>query len=174
LPPNSDIKRENVHEWILWAMFESTPEHASPEWDEEINEYISIVEESLGRKLEPGRTPGVQSLRLSFDPIQMLHRPLIWYIVRAVRHSAFRHLIIFSDCCASRYSHFCAPPFSRIQTLCPTRNIPHLSAASTIVAFLKTRCNSLFPLLVPPPTRRCRNKQEPDSFSAWHWCPSIL
>ncbi|KAJ6500717.1 hypothetical protein C8R45DRAFT_78955 [Mycena sanguinolenta] len=84
LPPKSDIKRENVEEWILWAMFASTPEHASPEWDEEIEEYILIAEKSLGRKLEPGRVPDVQSLRLSFDPIQALHRPLIWYIVIAI------------------------------------------------------------------------------------------
>ncbi|KAJ7253331.1 hypothetical protein B0H12DRAFT_1017571 [Mycena haematopus] len=84
LPPNSDIKRENVHEWILWAMFVSTPEHASPEWDEEIEEYMLIVEKALGRKLEPGRVPGVQSLRLSFDPIHALHRPLIWYIIVAI------------------------------------------------------------------------------------------
>ncbi|KAJ7491057.1 hypothetical protein FB451DRAFT_1023811 [Mycena latifolia] len=84
LPANSEIKRENAREWILWAMFASTPEHASPEWDEEIDEYISVIEKSLGRKLEPGRAPGVQSLRLSFDPIQMLHRPLIWYMIVAL------------------------------------------------------------------------------------------
>ncbi|KAJ6457101.1 hypothetical protein C8R47DRAFT_995951 [Mycena vitilis] len=81
LPPNADIKHDNVRDWLLWAMFASTSEDASPEWDQEIDEYISIVEKSLGRKLEPGRTPGVQSLRLSFDPIQMLHRPLIWYMI---------------------------------------------------------------------------------------------
>ncbi|KAJ7494394.1 hypothetical protein B0H11DRAFT_935047 [Mycena galericulata] len=84
LPPNSDIKRENVREWILWALFASTLEHASPEWDEEIDEYISTVEKSIGRKLEPGRTPDIQSLRLSFDPIYALHRPLIWYIIIAL------------------------------------------------------------------------------------------
>ncbi|KAF8191601.1 hypothetical protein K438DRAFT_1907036 [Mycena galopus ATCC 62051] len=84
LPPNSDIKRDNVHEWILWAIFASTPEHASPEWDEELDEYMLIVEKSLGRKLEPGRVPNVKSLRLSFDPIYALHRPLIWYIIVAV------------------------------------------------------------------------------------------
>jgi hypothetical protein len=69
-------------------MFACTPEHASPEWDEEIGEYIDIVEKSLGRKLEPGRTPGVESLRLSFDPVYMLHRPLIWYMVRVQFASA--------------------------------------------------------------------------------------
>ncbi|KAJ7700819.1 hypothetical protein B0H17DRAFT_1157846 [Mycena rosella] len=84
LPPNSEIKRDNVHEWILWAMFASTPEHASPEWDEEIDEYVSVVEKTLGRKLDPGRAHGVKSLRLSFDPIHMLHRPLVWYTIVAL------------------------------------------------------------------------------------------
>ncbi|KAK7035897.1 AB hydrolase-1 domain-containing protein [Favolaschia claudopus] len=82
IPPKSEIKRDNLREWILWAMFASTPEHASPEWDEEIDQYILATEKKLGCKLEPGRVPGVQSLRLSFDPIYTLHRPLIWYIVR--------------------------------------------------------------------------------------------
>ncbi|KAJ7084839.1 hypothetical protein B0H15DRAFT_847784 [Mycena belliarum] len=81
LPFNSEIKRENARDWILWALFASTPEHASPEWEEEIDEYTSVVEKSLGRKLEPGRAHGVQSLRLSFDPIYALHRPLIWYMI---------------------------------------------------------------------------------------------
>ncbi|KAJ7118980.1 hypothetical protein C8R44DRAFT_707271 [Mycena epipterygia] len=84
LPSNSDIKRDNVYEWILWALFASTPEHASPEWEQEIDEYMSTVEKSLGRKLEPGRAPDVKSLRLSFDPIHMLHRPLIWYMIVAL------------------------------------------------------------------------------------------
>ncbi|KAJ7063645.1 hypothetical protein C8F01DRAFT_1056118 [Mycena amicta] len=81
LPHNAALKRDNVQDWILWALFASTPEHASPEWTVEIDEYISVVEETLGHKLEPGRAPGVESLRLSFDSVKMVHRPLIWYTI---------------------------------------------------------------------------------------------
>ncbi|KAJ7611720.1 hypothetical protein FB45DRAFT_843771 [Roridomyces roridus] len=83
LPSGSQVKRENVREWILWAMFASTSEDASPEWDEEIDEYIAVLETNIGRQVDPGRVHGVQSLRLSFDPIHALHRPLIWYLIVA-------------------------------------------------------------------------------------------
>lgn len=114
LPSNSDIKRDNVYEWILWALFASTPEHASPEWEQEIDEYISTVEKSLGRKLEPGRASDVKSLRLSFDPIHMLHRPLIWYMVRVVCHVMRSAPYGFTDCSISRYPHLCFPSFPGI------------------------------------------------------------
>ncbi|KAF7298468.1 hypothetical protein MKEN_01371900 [Mycena kentingensis (nom. inval.)] len=81
LPHGAEIKRDNVADWVLWALFASTPENASPEWRDEIDEYISMVETSLGRKLESGRVEGVDSLRLSFDAVKMVHRPLVWYLI---------------------------------------------------------------------------------------------
>ncbi|KAF7294587.1 hypothetical protein MIND_00995200 [Mycena indigotica] len=84
LPHDAILKRDNVQDWILWALFASTPQEASPEWIDEINEYISVVEETLGRKLEHGRDFGAESLRLSFDPVKMVHRPLIWYLTVAL------------------------------------------------------------------------------------------
>jgi hypothetical protein len=76
---SSDIKRENVILWILWALF-STDTY-QPEWEEEINEYILSIESLLGHKFEHGYDDRAKSMRLTFDPVVAVHRPLVWYIV---------------------------------------------------------------------------------------------
>ncbi|KAJ7042025.1 hypothetical protein C8F04DRAFT_994318 [Mycena alexandri] len=135
LPPNSNIQRENVTEWILWALFATTPEHASPEWKDEIDEYISTVEKSLGRKLEPGRAPGVQSLRLSFDPIHTLHRPLIWYMIVGLVDTLTSVLLL-----SLGFKHYSPPGFFRAF---PPRPILSL--------FSKRAANPHFPYWYCPP-----------------------
>lgn len=76
-----EIKKENVRDWILWAMFSVNSGEALEEWTEEIDGYIQSVEKTLGRRLEDGRNPKANSMRLTFDPVLMTHRPLIWYFV---------------------------------------------------------------------------------------------
>jgi hypothetical protein len=75
------MQRENVVDWVLWALFASKREDALDEWREELDEYISSIEGILDRKLENGRNEDVKSMRVTFDPVRMLHRPLIWYMV---------------------------------------------------------------------------------------------
>ncbi|KAH7880325.1 uncharacterized protein C8R40DRAFT_1032949 [Lentinula edodes] len=79
-----NIKRQNVVEWILWALFSATPETAQESWEEEMEEYVTKVEELLGMKLEQGRIHTTSALRLTLDPVKMVHRPLIWYLVVAL------------------------------------------------------------------------------------------
>ncbi|KAJ3912833.1 hypothetical protein F5877DRAFT_53419 [Lentinula edodes] len=79
-----NIKRQNVVEWILWALFSATPETAQESWEEEMEEYVTKVEELLGMKLEPGRIDATSALRLTLDPVKMVHRPLVWYLVVAL------------------------------------------------------------------------------------------
>lgn len=74
-----DLKRENVVHWTLWALFST--ETWNPEWEDEINGYITEIEDVLGRKLENGFSNEAKSMRLTFDPVVTLHRPLIWYTV---------------------------------------------------------------------------------------------
>lgn len=50
-------------------------------WEDEINGYVDTIENLLGRKLEHGYDERAKSMRLAFDPVFMIHRPLIWYIV---------------------------------------------------------------------------------------------
>ncbi|KAF5239117.1 hypothetical protein FANTH_10066 [Fusarium anthophilum] len=94
--PN-EIRRENVREFILWAFFERG--HGSGFGDdeetveEEVEHYLSLVEQRIGRKFEEGRG-NVKSLRLTIDGITTTYRSLVWYIIvfflDQATHFAFR------------------------------------------------------------------------------------
>lgn len=73
------MKKDNIIHWTLWALFFA--ETMQPEWEEEINGYVAEIEDILGRKLEAGYSEEAKSLRLTFDPVVALHRPIVWYIV---------------------------------------------------------------------------------------------
>ncbi|KAF9078359.1 hypothetical protein BDP27DRAFT_1388250 [Rhodocollybia butyracea] len=75
------LKRENLVEWILWALFDCSPENAEESWNEEIDTYVKGFEELTGMNVEDGRVALTTSLRLSLDPVKMLHRPLVWYLI---------------------------------------------------------------------------------------------
>lgn len=78
-----DIKRENVKEFFLWAFFNRDGPAGGD--DEELEEYIAMTEEHLGRKIEEGRGKA-KSLRLTIDPTTTMHRSLIWYWVSDSSH----------------------------------------------------------------------------------------
>ncbi|KAF5539740.1 alpha beta hydrolase fold family [Fusarium napiforme] len=92
-----EIRRENVREFMLWAFFERgngsgfvDDEEAV---DEEVERYLGLVEQRLGRKFEEGRG-NVKSLRLTIDGITTTYRSLVWYIIvfflDQATHLAFR------------------------------------------------------------------------------------
>ena len=80
--PIVSIRRENVKEFFCWAFFNRAV--WGPEEEQELDEYTDRYEVLLGRKLASGRGP-VVPLRLTIDPIKILHRPLLWYLVSAKR-----------------------------------------------------------------------------------------
>lgn len=82
--PAEQIKRENVKEFFLWAFFNRGGPAGDD--DEELEEYLALTEEILGRKIEPGRGDA-KCLRLTLDKVDMLHRPLLWYLVRLHSHT---------------------------------------------------------------------------------------
>ncbi|KAH7349623.1 hypothetical protein B0T11DRAFT_133261 [Plectosphaerella cucumerina] len=71
-----DIRVENVKEWLAWALFDRESDYA--EDDPELNEYIAEFEERGGVKIKQG-TGDAESIRLSFDPVVMRHRSLLFY-----------------------------------------------------------------------------------------------
>ncbi|KAI1464452.1 uncharacterized protein F4812DRAFT_212454 [Daldinia caldariorum] len=76
----SEIRRDNVREFILWAFFDKKPGHESDEEEKEIHEYIETIEALLGRKLEPGRGKA-ESLRLTLDEVETRYRTFAWYLI---------------------------------------------------------------------------------------------
>jgi hypothetical protein len=76
--PASEIKRENVKDFLCWA-FLNKGEYDLAE-EAELEEYVAALEKLLQRNLEEGRGKA-KPLRLTLDEVDMLHRSLTWYLV---------------------------------------------------------------------------------------------
>ncbi|OCH92258.1 alpha/beta-hydrolase [Obba rivulosa] len=77
----SSLKRENVREWLLWAFFGTPRVGHWDEWKEEIDEYIATVEKAIGHELEDGWNEDAPCMKVTLDPVTMLHRPFVWYMI---------------------------------------------------------------------------------------------
>ncbi|EEU38190.1 uncharacterized protein NECHADRAFT_101499 [Fusarium vanettenii 77-13-4] len=78
-----DIRRDNIKEFLLWAFFErgdGSVDEPDEAVDEELEQYVTLLEERLGRKIPSGRG-NVQSLRLTLDKITATYRGLAWYVI---------------------------------------------------------------------------------------------
>jgi hypothetical protein len=76
--PLSEIKRENLKEFYRWAFLNTGV--ANPTDELELEEYVQKFEEYTGHKLEPGYGKA-RAIRLTLDKVDMVHRPLVWYLV---------------------------------------------------------------------------------------------
>ncbi|KAJ2999360.1 hypothetical protein NUW58_g26 [Xylaria curta] len=79
----SDIRIDNVREFLSWAFFNRHPGNETAAELEELDEYVAEIERRLGHKLEPGRG-GAKSLRLTLDDIEIRYRSVLWYFIIAV------------------------------------------------------------------------------------------
>ncbi|KAF2759862.1 hypothetical protein EJ05DRAFT_312137 [Pseudovirgaria hyperparasitica] len=117
--PSSEIKRNNVKEFLNWAFFNAAEPCA--EYEEELSEYVGHLEELLGRKLEKG-TGKARCIRLTVDKVDMLHRSLTWYMC-----------VFVVDTLASIYLrfqgfYFHRNPLSQFYTVFPPRPLHLLSS----------------------------------------------
>lgn len=83
------IKRDNIKEWLLWALFGCNLDGLREEWIDEIEGYIRRLEAYMGNKFDDGWSATAKCMRLTLDPVIMLHRPLLWYTV-STYHSLIR------------------------------------------------------------------------------------
>ncbi|KAI0820178.1 Alpha/Beta hydrolase protein [Trametes gibbosa] len=143
--PPDGIKRENVIEWLLWALFGSHRSGLQDEWIDELHGYVQKMETLLGRELKQGWDETVRCMKVSLDPVDAVHRPLLWYTIVAVvdnitaiilRRGGFQHFT------SSRYSS-CFPPraFTAFSNKAPHPDLvywlrPHRSATKDPILFL--------------------------------------
>jgi hypothetical protein len=80
--PGHRIYRDNVIDWLLWALFSARTTEILEEWEQELDYYITVMGEYVGYPLRPGGESEIQCLRLTLDPVHMVHRPFVWYMVR--------------------------------------------------------------------------------------------
>jgi hypothetical protein len=89
--PGEHICRDNVADWLLWALFSSRKNDALPEWEEELDSYITVMGSYVGYPLKHGNNPEMQCLRLTMDPVPMTHRPFVWYMESLPLHTIPHH-----------------------------------------------------------------------------------
>ncbi|KAG5929777.1 hypothetical protein E4U42_004590 [Claviceps africana] len=80
-----DIRHDNLREFFLWAFFDTDMQAQSPGCihpgvREELEEYIALTEQQLGRPFRKGRGPA-KCLRLTFDHVPSTYRCLLWYCI---------------------------------------------------------------------------------------------
>ncbi|ODA79540.1 hypothetical protein RJ55_05134 [Drechmeria coniospora] len=77
-----DICRDNLREFLLWAFFDATEQDVRHDdsIQQELDEYIDIIEGQLGRRLSLGRGEA-KCLRLTLDGITSTYRGLLWYSI---------------------------------------------------------------------------------------------
>ena len=80
--PMSEIKRENVKDFYRWAFLNCK---TSPSTEAELEEYVDKFEDYSGLEFEPG-SGRAGCLRLTIDPVDMVHRSLAWYLVHSIIH----------------------------------------------------------------------------------------
>ncbi|KAK2615298.1 hypothetical protein N8I77_002063 [Diaporthe amygdali] len=71
-----DIRRDNIKDWLLWSLFGREGRYG--EDADELEEYIVELEERMGMTFKRGRGDA-KPMRLTFDPIEMTHRSLLFY-----------------------------------------------------------------------------------------------
>ncbi|KAI8955000.1 hypothetical protein F4801DRAFT_587176 [Xylaria longipes] len=76
----SDIRKDNVREFLSWAFFDRHLGNETATELEELDEYVAEIERRVGYKLEPGRGKA-ESLRLTLDEIEVRYRSVVWYLV---------------------------------------------------------------------------------------------
>ncbi|KAI2605566.1 hypothetical protein GGR54DRAFT_446676 [Hypoxylon sp. NC1633] len=110
----SEIRRDNVRDFILWAFFDMWPGQESEEDAAELEKYIQDIEDRLGRRLEPGRGKA-EGLRLTLDEVETRYRSVVWYLAVAV--------VDFTSHCRLVYSgfHYHAQPPSGVLSVIPPR-----------------------------------------------------
>ncbi|KAL2061798.1 hypothetical protein VTL71DRAFT_7176 [Oculimacula yallundae] len=127
--PIESIGRENVKEWICWAFLDIGV--GGPDEEDELEGYVDLMESKLPRdiKFQPGKNADVQSLRFSLDPVNISHKPLLFYILGVGGADIYAALIMWYH----GYQHyatkqwFASFPF-RPQTILS----PHKSSAKHI------------------------------------------
>eukprot|EP00438_Fugacium_kawagutii_P017894 Skav201911 [mRNA] locus=scaffold3992:132879:134219:+ [translate_table: standard] len=110
--PMTKIKRGNVQEFFAWAFYSKYAEELTDAEKNELEDMIKESERRYGWSFQDGYTPGVEPMRINFDPIQAWYHPLWYYAailgLRLATNSAMQ-LMGFTRCKKGQLSYFHHP-----------------------------------------------------------------
>ncbi|KAI8629754.1 hypothetical protein F5Y19DRAFT_75490 [Xylariaceae sp. FL1651] len=110
----SDIRRENVRDFISWAFLDKWPGNETAAENEELDEYIAEIERRTGRQLKQGRGKA-KSLRLTLDAVDVRYRSVVWYCIVGVV-DLFTHILL-----ARQHFQYYAQPRPQSLSVIPPR-----------------------------------------------------
>jgi len=93
-----DIHLENWRSFLAWAMYtKHLPDLDAKELEdlEVVNEYAQ-KEHPIMRTMKPGFNPAVKHCRMTMDPIPIIHRPLLMYVLIRLKESFTNNFFLTS------------------------------------------------------------------------------
>ncbi|KAL9110940.1 MAG: hypothetical protein Q9227_004555 [Pyrenula ochraceoflavens] len=158
---NSDIRRENVKEFLSWALLDTDSQTKSNRRvsnptngyavenepllgtnsngetiDSELDDYVTWIERIRGRSFPTGRG-SAKCLRLNIDEVDMRHRPLAWYLIVSVVDHLTSAILLYQGFRFYRLSY----DLSLLPSVFPLRPLHgisrHVSASSTLSYWLR-------------------------------------
>lgn len=76
--PVESLRKEDLRQWLAWGIWNRyNTQGIDPI---ELAEYVERIERRLGQSFAEGNGPN-RPIRISVDPINVQHRPLLWYLL---------------------------------------------------------------------------------------------
>lgn len=91
--PWSKVRRENFHQWLYWSTFNTAlpPQEKIPDSHRMVlDEATELLEKRIGCSIPTGSDPSIKTLLLTIDPVNVLPRPLMWYVFVRVANKYLR------------------------------------------------------------------------------------
>lgn len=95
-PQFKEIQRENMALWFAWAFWHEHLDivRQTQAWADEIEWMLSSAETWFSLEFPPGLNADLQCIRLSLDPVQAYHRPLVLYVGVYVLTAVFNTVLL--------------------------------------------------------------------------------
>lgn len=75
----STIRKENMKSWVAWAFLDQDLLLLDKDAASQVDALVKIIESRMNYLFPAGRNDAVKCIRLTLDPVQAAHRPLIYY-----------------------------------------------------------------------------------------------
>ena len=79
-----ELRKGNVAQFLAWALFSTRVEDLLPRDYVMLHRMVEMVDRRFELHLEEGLNPEARTLRMTLEPLQVIHRPLCMYVFTAV------------------------------------------------------------------------------------------
>ncbi|CAH0046366.1 unnamed protein product [Clonostachys solani] len=102
-----DLRRDDIKDFLAWTFAKKSISFQY--YDCDLDHYITHMEGVLGRTFPPGRGCH-QAMRLSLDPLQVQHKPLVYYLFVV----GFADVVSYFRLRLSGFDHYRLPLYKRM------------------------------------------------------------